>query len=597
MSNDSPSPADLYGERVGARRVECARLERRDARLANVRLLTALAAVPLGYAVFSLRLMSAWAFAPLAAVFLALVIAHDRVKAATVRVKRSIRFFERGLERLAESWPGKGRRGDAFIDPHHPYALDLDLFGEGSLFELLCLAHTRGGEARLAAWLLAPSDADEVRDRQAAVRELAPNVDLREDLFVGAGEVAPSLHPDILVRWAEAPAALTRGRGTLTVALVVMALIGLAALVGWATTDIGPVPFLLVLVVNWAIGRTLTRRLSPVLGRAEEPRRELRVLASLLERLEQEPMRTPKLSSLRGALTTDGPASRSIARLARLIEVADARKNQLFAPVAYALNWGPLSALAIEAWRARHGARVRRWLDAVSELEALASLAAYSFERPAATFPELVPGARYEARGLAHPLLGAEAVPNDVTLGEPLRLLVISGSNMSGKSTLLRSVGVSVVMALAGAPVRATSLVLSPLALGATLRVQDSLMGGASRFYAEIQRLEQLLEMTDGSRPLLFLLDEILHGTNSHDRRHGAAAVVHAFLERGALGLITTHDLALAELAEREGARAANVHFEDELRNGRLAFDYTMRSGVVTKSNAIELMRAVGLPV
>jgi DNA mismatch repair ATPase MutS len=176
-------------------------------------------------------------------------------------------------------------------------------------------------------------------------------------------------------------------------------------------------------------------------------------------------------------------------------------------------------------------------------------------------------------------------------------VIVVSGSNMSGKSTLLRSVGLNVVLALAGGPVRAARLVVSPLVLGATLRIEDSLPAGHSRFYAEILRLREIVESARGPIPLLFLLDEILHGTNSHDRRIGAEGIVTALVKLGAIGLVTTHDLALTELPRSLGSIAANAHFEDRLENGRMVFDYTMRPGVVEHSNALALMRAVGLDV
>jgi DNA mismatch repair ATPase MutS len=168
---------------------------------------------------------------------------------------------------------------------------------------------------------------------------------------------------------------------------------------------------------------------------------------------------------------------------------------------------------------------------------------------------------------------------------------------MSGKSTLLRTVGVNVVLALAGATVRAERMRLSPLSIGATLRILDSLSDGKSRFYAEISRLKQLMDMTGGEVPLLFLLDEILHGTNSHDRQIGAEALVRSLLDTGAVGLVTTHDLALAEAADALAPRGRNVHFEDQLVDGELHFDYRLRDGVVTKSNALDLMRSVGLRV
>ncbi|MGH9661878.1 MAG: MutS-related protein, partial [Bryobacteraceae bacterium] len=233
----------------------------------------------------------------------------------------------------------------------------------------------------------------------------------------------------------------------------------------------------------------------------------------------------------------------------------------------------------------------RRWLDAAGEIEALGSLAGYAYERPADPFPEIVEGGApvFEAEALGHPLLSGErCVRNDVRLG----FLLVSGSNMSGKSTLLRSVGVATVMAMAGAPVRAGRLRLSPVAVGASIRTVDSLQGGASRFYAEITRLRHIVDLASGPRPVLFLLDELLHGTNSHDRLIGAEGIVRGLLARGGIGLVTTHDLALTHIAE-----GANVHFQDSIENGRMVFDYKLRPGVVTKSNALELMRSVGLDV
>ena len=209
-------------------------------------------------------------------------------------------------------------------------------------------------------------------------------------------------------------------------------------------------------------------------------------------------------------------------------------------------------------------------------------------------------GPLFDSEALGHPLIADDrSVRNDVRLGGAggPRVILVSGSNMSGKSTLLRSVGLNTVLALAGAPVRARRLRLSPLVLGATLRINDSLPDGHSRFYAEILRLREIVDAARGPVPMLYLLDEILHGTNSHDRRIGAEGIVTALVRLGAIGLVTTHDLALTELPQALGAAAANWHFEDTLENGRMVFDYTMRPGIVTNSNALALMRAVGLDV
>jgi DNA mismatch repair ATPase MutS len=267
--------------------------------------------------------------------------------------------------------------------------------------------------------------------------------------------------------------------------------------------------------------------------------------------------------------------------------------------------WETHLAWAIEQWRRASGGHVRGWLDAAGQFEAFSSLAAYRFEHPGDPFPDILPVAdspgaqpQFEAIALAHPLIpGAQVVANDVSLAGATRLLVISGSNMSGKSTLLRTVGINTVLALAGAPVRAASLRLTPLGLGATLRIQDSLQEGRSRFYAEITRIREIAEVAGRGEPLLFLLDELFHGTNSHDRLVGASGVLRSLLARGAIGLITTHDLALTAVAGELAPHAVNVHFEDWFEGGEIRFDYRMKAGPVTRSNAVALMRAVGLDV
>jgi DNA mismatch repair ATPase MutS len=325
---------------------------------------------------------------------------------------------------------------------------------------------------------------------------------------------------------------------------------------------------------------------------------DLDLLAAVLERFEQEPLGTwPFARPGAPAAPADARPSRAVRRLRFWVDLFDSRRNQFFAPVALLTLWGAHCALAIEVWRARHGAAVGAWLAAVGELEALSSLAGFAWEHPADVYPEIVEGEPcVEAEGLGHPLLAEDrCVRNDVTLGGATRVLIVSGSNMSGKSTLLRAVGTNAVLALAGAPVRARRLRLSRLSIGATLRIRDSLQEGTSRFYAELIRLRDLVRIADGPIPLLFLLDEILHGTNSHDRRLGAAAIVRGLVERGAIGLVTTHDLALAAVANDPDVRAANVHFEDRLEDGQMVFDYRIRPGVVRTSNALALMRALGL--
>jgi hypothetical protein len=592
------NPRDEILHRLEARRAAVAALDRRDARIALLRLAIFGLAAALAVARYAANAVSGWWLLVPAAAFLALVVHHDRVLRRRERARRAVRFHEAALARVEERWQGLGNAGTRWLREDHPYAADLDVFGAGSLFELLCAARTRAGEETLAAWLLAPAPPDEVAARQRAVAELAPRLDLREDLAVLGEDVRAEVDPTSLAAWAEAPPLLPAG-AALRPAAAVAAVAAVGTLAGWLAGALHALAFVAAAFAMWGLSRSVKERVERVLAGVERPGRELDVLALLLARLEREPFDDPRLAALHATFAAGGrPASRAIHALAHRVSAAEWAHNQVFAPIAFLLGWRVQCAVAVERWRLAHGPRVRRLVAALGELEALSSLAAYAREHPADPFPEVRAGpALLDGAGLGHPLLPVDGcVRNDVALGEGRRLLVVSGSNMSGKSTLLRTVGTNVVLALAGAPVRARRLALSPLMTGATLRIQDSLQAGRSRFYAEIGRLKQLADLARGPAPLLFLLDEVLAGTNSHDRLVGAEAVLRQLLARGAIGLATTHDLALTEAAARI-PEAANAHFEDRVEDGEIAFDYTLRPGVVTRSNALALMRAVGLEV
>jgi hypothetical protein len=583
-------------------RDEAARWRRQEVWLSRLRLAVFAAGLAIGWLAFGThRLAPVWILPPVLA-FAGLVFAHDRVIRRRMRADRSVAYFEAGLARIEERWTGQGNAGERHRDAGHPYADDLDLFGPGSLFELVCSARSAGGQSLLADWLCKPAGSDEVRARQQAVVELTPRVDLRRDLALLGEDLGEQISPDALVAWGAGSSWLLSHH--LRAAAAALSTLSLAGLGAWLLTPAGPIPFLFALALQSLFAAGVRRRVRPVLAAVAGPSKDLAQLSGLLERIEGESVTAPRLAELRGRLDTEGrPPSQRIAELQRLVDLLDARRNQFFAPIGGLLLWGTQVAVAIEIWRRRCGASLAGWIAAASEMEALCALSGYAYEHPQDVFPEIVAetdagGAVYEARGLGHPLLPrARCVRNDVALGGDLRGLMMSGSNMSGKSTLLRSVGSSIALALAGAPVRADSVRLSPLQVAASIRISDSLQQGTSHFYAEIKRLRQIVDLTESELPVLFLLDEVLHGTNSHDRRIGAEAVVRGLLARGALGIVTTHDLALAHIADELAPRMANVHFEDHIEDGRIRFDYRMRPGVVTKSNAIELMRSVGLVV
>ena len=577
-----------------ARMAGCERL------VGNARLAVFLLGVAVAAAAFGGSYLSPWWLVLPLVGFVVLLFIHESVTRAWFRAGRSVSFYERALARLEDRWRGTGQPGDRFRDEKHPYAADLDLFGVGSLFELLCTAKTRTGEDTLAAWLRAPAEAEEVRARQAAVAELRPRLDLREDLALLGADVPEGVDFGAVAAWGAEPTAL--GSVWPRVLALVLGLFALGTLIGWGLDGWPPLSiFVLAVLMELLFAWRMMGRVGAVLKAVEGRARDLALLANVLARLEREDFVSPRLRELREALDAGGGLrpSQAIARLSSLVDVLNWRRNQLFAPFAYLLLWGTHVAYAIENWRKRSGAAIARWLAAVGQFEALCALAGYAWENASDPFPEILDGPGcYDAEGLGHPLIPrSRCVANDLHLCGELRVLVVSGSNMSGKSTFLRTVGVNAVLALAGAPVRAQRLRLTPLTVGATLRIEDSLQAGRSRFQAELLRVRQVVDLTRGALPLLFLFDEIFHGTNSHDRRLGAEAVVRGLVKAGALGLVTTHDLSLTHVVEHLGTKAANVHFEDRLEGGVMVFDYLMRPGVVKHSNALALMRAVGLEV
>jgi hypothetical protein len=570
-------------------------MERLHIRIGYLRLLLGIAVAVMAWWAFARHAFSGWWLVVPIVVFAIVAARHAKILRSRVLAERAAELYRRGIGRIEDRWAGTGPTGERFQDPHHIYAADLDLFGESSLFQLISTARTRMGGETLADWLLGPAKIEEIRERQAAVADLRDRLDLREDLGVLSESVG--IHPEALLQWAEAPPQLRQK--WVRIAAPILALAAIATAVVWGVWGL-MLPFVAVIGINVVLARRLKAPLEQTLHGTEHAFEDLDLLSAVLARLEREAFSAPRLQRLRQELVSQHlPPSRAIARLRTIIDFIYSRDNMFLRVLDLGVLYTVQVGFWAEAWRRRHGAAVRRWLEATGQIEALISLAAYSYEHPDDPFPEFITGAAFfEAEELGHPLLAAEhCVRNSVHIGEGSRVLLVSGSNMSGKSTLLRAVGINTVLAMAGAPVRARRLRLSPLQVGASIRVNDSLQEGSSRFYAEITRLRRIFDLAGGEPPLLFLLDELLQGTNSMDRRAGAEGVVRALVERGAIGLVTTHDLALAEISGPLDGQICNVHFQDELENGRIYFDYRLRPGVVAKSNGLELMRSIGLDV
>ncbi len=527
--------------------------------------------------------------------FILLAVLHDKaIRSLRVR-ERAIQFYERGLARLENRWAGSGESGERFLDSLHPYARDLDLFGKGSLFELLCTTQTRAGEETLAGWLLAAAPVHEVLARQNAISDLRERVAFKEKLSSVAETMRLGVQPEALSAWGERkPLFASRVTRSVTSALAILWVLSLACWGVWGLSAVAAA----MSVLNLAWAHRLHERWEEAADALEKSADGLELLAGVLVQLERESFSAPKLLELQGALALDGISpSAAIRKLSRVVEYLKSRRNVFVRLFDLLTFWSAQLVFSAERWQQEFGPQIRGWLAAAGQFEALIALSVYAYEHPEDVFPAFVEqGALFDAKDLAHPLIPEQkAVRNDVKLGDGLQLIILSGPNMAGKSTFIRSVGVNAVLAQCGAPVRATRLRLSPLTVTASICVLDSLSGGVSRFYAEIHRIKLITDLARGTVPVLFLLDELLSGTNSSDRLEGTQLVVRSLTQRGAVGMVSTHDLALAGIPDIMGERAANFHFEDAFEDGKLTFDYKLKAGIVKTSNALELMRSIGL--
>jgi hypothetical protein len=589
-----------YRKRLAARLEVIAAKERRHVLLGYLKVAVIAGLIALVWIYFASHPFRAyWLLVPVA-VYALLAVLHEHVIQARTHAETAANLYRRGMARVEDRWSGTGATGERFIDPKHVYADDLDAFGSGSLFQLLSTARMPMGEARLAEWLRTPSAVDVAIERQGLIAELRPKLDLREDLAVTGEDLQARLDPESLIAWCEGPAVL--GGNFMRVIAAACAIASAACFVYFVHT-FNLMPFLVVLVAEGLLFRNLRKRAREMMAGVNCNSEGVILFSQILERLERESFAAERLTRMTADLASGPePASASVRRFARIVNWIDALDSLIVRILDVPLLYSVQTGLAAESWRARCGRRMRAWVDAAAEAEALLSLATYAFEHPADTFPEFAdaadPEARFAADQLGHPLIeAARCVRNDVRLDSTTRVLLVSGSNMSGKSTLLRTVGINAILAMAGAPVRAQNLKLSPVALGTRLRSTDSLQENRSNFYTELLRIRQVVEMTKGSSPVLFLFDELLDGTNSHDRRIGAENLIRVLLEKRAIGIVTTHDLALTELPAILGEVVHNAHFQDYVEDGQMRFDYKLRDGVVTKSNALELMRLAGLDV
>jgi MutS domain V len=521
-------------------------------------------------------------------------------RARAVESARRASFYEQGIDRIEGNWRGQGMAGLDFARADHLYQADLEILGEGSLFELLSTTRSEVGAERLAAFLLDPPTVEEARARQEAVKELRDATGLREEIALLGKYQFQNCEGKRLRDWLSLPAftvsrivpAFLLFSGSVSLTLGVC---GYAKILPW--TQVFPLLVPWLGIQAW-IGLWLVRRVRVHLKTLLTMSGNVTVLRQGVGLIERQQFHSAKLRAIAEPLRVENAAT-CIRKLERLLIAIDRREDLVLYGFSLWLAAGTQLVLATERWRTAHQKEFGDWLDAWAEFEALNALAGYAYEHPQDRLPELIDGeARFDAKDLRHPLLPRDrCVGNEVALNVATAFYVISGSNMAGKSTFLRAIGLNAVLAAAGAPVSAQDARISVFNVCASISITDSLAERKSKFLAEVERLRASIGATEGDRPVLFLIDEILSGTNSRDRRVAAESVITALVAAGAVGALSTHDLALTEIADNPALCGVNVHMQSEDPNEPLAFDYRVKSGILSKTNALAIVKMLGIHI
>jgi hypothetical protein len=618
--NEPPTPRTTHTTRRDQFAGERDELTQRWNRFANLRLFSFLAAV--ACAVSGIWWDQRWLFVVAAAclvLFVGLVRHHLMLGRARQAAILRVQISDEALLRLDRAWDKLPQRHTYVPDPDHPFAGDLDLVGHASVLHLLDSAKTPVGEDTLRDWLISPAPLSVVRERQAAVRELTPLLDWREELSLRALlHTSTDRDPAPFLEWAEGETppgggrwpAGTEGGSWLSEQRIIVTAGRVSVVLLWVTLvaqflGLLSLPLSLIfLAANILINQRYSTTANEVIAGAATQHAALLQYASLLQHIEETPFEANLLRDLQTRLGATGhPAHEQIHRLHRLTTFWVPNGSIGHLPLQLATLWDLQLLDLLERWQAQNGRFVREWLAIMAEAEALAALAGLAHDQPGWTFPSIDEQRNtLTATGIGHPLLQDDVrVVNDVEVGPSGTFLLVTGSNMSGKSTLLRSLGVNIVLAGAGGPVCAAELTLPPVRLWTSVRVQDSLERGISFFMAELQRLKQIVDAARDSKPgeqrVFYLLDEILQGTNTAERQIAARRIIRFLVDQGAIGAVSTHDLTLAEGPELTPAARA-VHFSETVsRDGEgppMTFDYKIRPGLATTTNALRLMELIG---
>ena len=594
-------PAEICRERMHARHEDRKKWKKRHRWLGNARLVGA----GLGLAI----LWAAETYAPaftwyvvgaLVAAFLATGRLFARFEDAMTYAGHAVMLYAAPvLGERRKDLPGQTVES-LELAKDHPFARDVDILGRGGLVDYLNIGSTREGMIRLVTLVTEPASNEVVTERQAVIKELKSQLDLREEFYVAGATKVPYIRTDLIREWAaQDPVRIPRW-----LPLACLGLSG-ATLVAAGFVAASPSPstyaaLVACLLVQFALWNGCQRYMTMKVLAAEKIHLDFYELRELLRILEEQDFHAPTLRDLTASLKSEEErASQAIGEFCRIIGMYEARRNQVVAILGPLVLYQTQLAIAMERWRAKHAANVPNWIDAVGQFEAFSSLSCFAFEHPFYAFPRLVAkGPVLQAEGIAHPLLPDDAVENDISLDGQRPILVVSGANMAGKSTLLRTIGMNVALTYAGAPVRARALTISPMKAIASIRVSDSLQQGLSRFAAEMLRMRLMLNSIRDGIPTLVLIDELFAGTNSFDRFAGAVALSEFLLGcETSLAVLSTHDRNVTRWAERNAARISNVHFRDVFDQGKMKFDYKLHRGPALRGNAVKLMKLAGLPM
>ncbi|MDD8026781.1 MAG: hypothetical protein PHI34_09715 [Acidobacteriota bacterium] len=595
------NPESVYEARLTRFQADLAGLRRRDIGLGAAKLLIALAGLAFLYRV-AVAGAGLPAFAAALVLFLAASIWHGSVLREKKRLRALIEIQAGERKALRDLFPD-AEDGAEYEDSDHPFASDFDLFGFHGLFHALNRTATKPGRDRLAALLRDPGRrplAEDILARQAAVADLAGRLDLRHGLRLHGREMAANARrdPDLGAFLDDPFHYLNRPVSRILAVLLPVLTVGAAA-----GLFFGLPRFVLYagLLVNMIVLLAAEKRRSRTYALVSKTHSVLRAYAGILEDIERTEFDSERLRGLRDGLFRAGePASQSIRRLAGLIGGLEFRTAQVvYLAVDWLVLWDIQVLIRLERWRREHAASVPGWFRAIAEFEALSSLANHAFNHPDWAYPSFPDGPfqmTFTAAG--NPLLPARGrVDNDFALDDRLRLALVTGPNMAGKSTFLKTIGMNLVLAYAGGPVCAHSLTMTPRRVAASLKVNDSLDRGLSLFHAELRRLKEILDPAQAGEPVFFLIDEMLKGTNAADRQAGSLALLRQMAKLDTAGLVATHDLQLAGLAGEFPDRARNYHFDGRVEGNELLFDFILRPGPCRSFNALALMRKMGIEV